>query len=78
VTVFTVCVPDAVSPVSNPPAVRVTTTFSPTLAVLPETGDTEVTEKVGAVVSKLLVTDCAVKSCKTFPFASSMDPVALV
>ena len=46
-----VCVPDAVSPVSLLPAVNVTTTLSPTFAVLPEVGDTEVTVNVGAVVS---------------------------
>ena len=34
----------AVSPVSEPPDGTVTTTSSPTVAVLPDTGDTEVTE----------------------------------
>ena len=69
-----VCVPDAVSPVSLLPAVNVTTTLSPTFAVLPLVGETDVTENVGAVVSKLLVTDCAEKFCNEFPFASSTEP----
>ena len=47
-----VWVPDAVSPVSLLPAVNVTTTLSPTFAVLPEVGETEVTVNVGAVVSE--------------------------
>ena len=66
--------PDAVSPVSLLPAVNVTTTLSPTFAVLPLVGETDVTENVGAVVSKLLVTDCAEKFCNEFPFASSTEP----
>ena len=52
-----VCVPDAVSPVSLLPAVNVTTTLSPTFAVLPLVGETDVTENVGAVTSDWKVTE---------------------
>ena len=64
---------DSVSPVSEEPAVTLITTVSPTTCV-PEVGVTEVNDMVGAVVSRLLVTDCAVKFCNEFPFALSTEP----
>ena len=68
-------VPAAVSPVSESPAVRVTIMVSSIPAVLPEVGDTEVTENVGPVVSRLLVTDSPLKFCRIFPDASVNVPV---
>ena len=63
---------DAVYPV--PSETMVITSVAPTpkvpVVMLNDTDDI-----TGAVVSRVLVTDCAVKSSRKFPFTSSIDPV---
>ena len=44
---------------------------------MPDVGLNDTDDITGAVVSSLFVTDSPVKSSKKFPFASSIDPVAL-
>ena len=68
-----VCVPDAVSPVSESPAVNVTTISSPTFAVLPLIGETEVTVNVGGTLS---AAETAPPLATSFDAASTTSPLA--